>query len=208
MLPLTTWRPWPPAVRVAVLLSVALAVAACGDGNGIDPQDADPGTLRVVTTVSPITSLVENVGGTRIRLQGIVPEGVNSHTFEPAPSVAQVMSEADLIVLNGLFLEEPSLEMAEANRKPGAVILALADRAITRDEWVFDFSFPESGRASQPAPVDQPGAGNQVRRADPGRADDPGRRQRGLLQRELREAEGAARRSRPEDLGGRGHHPA
>ncbi len=150
MLPLTTWRPWPPAVRVAILLSVALAVAACGDGNGIDPQDADPGTLRVVTTVSPITSLVENVGGTRIRLQGIVPEGVNSHTFEPAPSVAQVMSEAALIVLNGLFLEEPSLEMAEANRKPGAVILSLADRAITQDQWVFDFSFPEAGGHPNP----------------------------------------------------------
>ena len=100
--------------------------------------------LRVVSTVSPITSLVENVGGSRIRLDGIVPEGVNSHTFEPPPSVARVVSQADLIVLNGLFLEEPFREMAEANKKPDAVILTLGDEAVTRDEWIFDFSFPES----------------------------------------------------------------
>ena len=146
-------RPLPYAVRAVISSSVAvaaLAAAACGDTNGDGPQPADPEALKVVTTVSPITSLAENVGGTRIRLQGIVPEGINSHTFEPAPSVAQVLSEADLIVLNGLFLEQPSLEMAEANRKPGAVILSLADRTISRDEWVFDFSFPEDGGHPNP----------------------------------------------------------
>jgi ABC-type Zn uptake system ZnuABC Zn-binding protein ZnuA len=100
--------------------------------------------LYVVTTVSPITSLVENIGGSRIILQGIVPEGTNSHTFEPAPSVASVLSRADLIVLNGLYLEEPSLEMARANSKDDTMILSLGDKTITPSEWVYDFSFPES----------------------------------------------------------------
>ena len=106
--------------------------------------------LRVVSTVSPITSLVENVGGDRIALEGIVPEGANSHTFEPAPSVAAVLARADLFVANGLFLEEPTIEMARANRKPGALILLLGDRTITREEWVFDFSFPDSERQPNP----------------------------------------------------------
>ena len=153
MLSLNLARPWPPAIRAVISSSVTvatLAAAACGGTNSVTPQAADPKALRVVVTVSPITSLVENVGGSRIRLEGIIPEGVNSHTFEPAPSVAQVMAEADLIVLNGLFLEEPSLEMAKANKKPGAVILALADRAITQEEWVFDFSFPEAGGHPNP----------------------------------------------------------
>ena len=153
MLPPKLARPWPPAMRAIIPSSVivaTLALAACGGPDDGSTQAADTEGLKVVTTVSPITSLAENVGGTRIRLEGIVPEGVNSHTFEPAPSVAQVMSEADLIVLNGLFLEEPSLEMAKANRKPGAVILTLADRAISRDEWVFDFSFPEDGGHPNP----------------------------------------------------------
>ena len=128
----------------SVLALVALVACSSEDGGAGSGPDEDDGMLRVVTTVSPITSLVENVGGTRIRLEGIVPEGVNSHTFEPAPSVARLMAEADLIILNGLFLEQPSLDMARANAKPGAVILSLADKTVTRDEWVFDFSFPES----------------------------------------------------------------
>ena len=107
-------------------------------------------SLNVVATVSPITSIVENVGGVRINLQGVVPEGVNSHTFEPAPSVAATLAQADLIFLNGLFLEEPTLEMAEANLKSGASIVSLGERTITREEWQFDFSFPEA--AGHPNP--------------------------------------------------------
>ena len=129
-----------------VALTAAVAVACSGTEQSVEESAA----LRVVTTVSPITSLVENIGGTRIDLEGIVPEGVNSHTFSPAPSVARVIERADLIVLNGLFLEEPSLEMARANKRPDAVILTLGDSAIGRDEWVFDFSFPESGGHPNP----------------------------------------------------------
>lgn len=106
--------------------------------------------MRVVATVSPITSLVENVGGTRIFLEGVVPEGTNSHTYEPTPSVASTLAEADLFVANGLFLEEPTIEIADANLKEGAVILTLADKAIAKEDWVFDFSFPESGGHPNP----------------------------------------------------------
>ena len=123
-----------------LLAVMTLVLAACGHSAGEDSTDK----LRVVTTVSPITSIVENIGGTRIDLEGVVPEGVNSHTFEPAPSVAAILSQADLVVLNGLFLEEPTLEMARANMKAGAVILSLGDSTIAREDWLFDFSFPES----------------------------------------------------------------
>ena len=131
---------------VAAFWAAALAVciACSSDGGGETTDAAGGGGLNVVSTVSPITSIIENIGGTRVRLRGVVPEGVNSHTFEPTPSVAVIMAEADIIILNGLFLEQPSLRMAEANAKPGASIISLADRAISRDEWVFDFSFPES----------------------------------------------------------------
>ena len=98
----------------------------------------------MVTTVSPITSIVENIGGDRIELEGVVPEGVNSHIFEPQPSLAKLMSDADLIIANGLFLEEPTLQLAEANKKEDTPILRLGDQAITREQWQFDFSFPES----------------------------------------------------------------
>lgn len=149
--------------KYALLLLAVLVLTACGTSATNPPRTGDSagkgasqdngkerGILKVVATVSPITSIVENIGGTRIELQGIVPEGVNSHTFAPAPSVARVISDADLMVLNGLFLEEPTLEMANANKKPGAVILSLGDQSISQEEWRFDFTFPES--RGQPNP--------------------------------------------------------
>ena len=123
-------------------LVLAIVLTACSDDSSDTGQAESDGRLRVVTTVSPITSIVENIGGTRIRLEGIIPEGVNSHTFEPAPYVARLMTEADLFILNGLFLEEPALNMAEANKKDDAVILSLGDKTVTPEQWQFDFSFP------------------------------------------------------------------
>ena len=131
--------------RLAILaLALLLLAAACTSEEENGAEEGPGGKLKVVSTVSPITSLAENIGGTRIDLEGIVPEGVNSHTFEPAPSVAAVLSGADLFIANGLFLEEPSIEMARANKKAGAVIVTLGDKAVSREEWVFDFSFPEA----------------------------------------------------------------
>ncbi|MCH9010443.1 MAG: zinc ABC transporter substrate-binding protein [Chloroflexi bacterium] len=133
------------------MLAVIAIGAACATDSGpaSTASSTDVG-LRVVTTVSPITSLAENIGGTRIALEGIIPEGTNSHTFEPVPSVARLLSQADIFILNGLFLEEPSLQLAKANMKQGAVILSLGDRAINPDEWIYDFSFPESGGSPNP----------------------------------------------------------
>ena len=127
-----------PLVTALTVLLLGSFVPGCGRGE-------DEGTkLRVVSTVSPITSIVENIGGDRIELEGMVPEGVNSHIFEPQPSLARLLADADLIIANGLFLEQPTLELAEANKKDETPILLLGDRSITREQWQFDFSFPES----------------------------------------------------------------
>jgi len=101
------------------------------------------GLLNVTTTVAPISSIVRNVGGTRINLRGIVPDGVNSHTFEPAPSDAVILAAADILIANGLDLETPTIELAEANLPAGAEVYTLGDKVIAPDEYAYDFSFPE-----------------------------------------------------------------
>jgi ABC-type Zn uptake system ZnuABC Zn-binding protein ZnuA len=124
-----------------------LAACASSPTGGADSSSC---SVNVVTTVSPITNIVQNVGGEHTCVTGIVPEGTNSHTFEPAPSDAAVMADADVVFLNGLHLEEPTRDLAEANVPDDVPIVALGEQTITPDEYIYDFSFPRSGEAPNP----------------------------------------------------------
>jgi ABC-type Zn uptake system ZnuABC Zn-binding protein ZnuA len=141
----------------AAAFVVMLVVGACGDdkektstagARTVEPKAGAGGSdghkLKVVTTVAPITSIAANVAGDLAVIEGVVPEGTNSHTFEPAPSVAEILSEADLIFINGLVLEEPTKTLAKANLKPDAKIVEIGTEILPESEWIFDFSFPES----------------------------------------------------------------
>src|SRR5205823_11939053 len=67
----------------------------------------------------------------------------NSHTFEPAPSDARLLAEADIVFLNGLHLEDPTLELADANVRPGVPIIKLGERTVTPAQYIYDLSFPK-----------------------------------------------------------------
>ena len=133
------------AATVAVL--AASLAAACG---GSSARGGEDGRLVVATTVAPITSIAANIGGDRVRIAGIVPEGTNSHTFEPRPSVAELLSRADVVYVNGLGLEEPTKALAAETLKRGAEIVELGPRAIAPRDYLYDFSFPRSGGKPNP----------------------------------------------------------
>jgi ABC-type Zn uptake system ZnuABC Zn-binding protein ZnuA len=143
-------RPRPRPSRFAVCAGAALALVAPACGGDGDASAGSDGRLQVVTTVAPITSIVAAVGGDLVDIEGIVPEGTNSHTFEPPPSAAAVLARADVLFVNGLRLEEPTTDLAEANLGDDAELVALGDETIGPDEYLYDFSFPEE--AGKPNP--------------------------------------------------------
>src|SRR5499425_2625622 len=101
-------------------------------------------SLHVATTVAPLTDMVQQVGGDRVQVHGLVPEGVNSHTFQPAPGDIQYLAQADLVVLNGLDLEIPITKLVRSSARSGVTVLLLGDTTVSQAEWVFDFSFPKA----------------------------------------------------------------
>ena len=134
---------------LASLCTAALVLAGCG-GSDDSAAESDGDSILVATTVSPITSIVSRVGGDCVDVRGIVPEGTNSHTFEPAPSVAALLSDADVVFINGLKLEDPTLAMAEANMADGAELVELGTVALPEEDYIFDFSFPEEDGKPNP----------------------------------------------------------
>jgi ABC-type Zn uptake system ZnuABC Zn-binding protein ZnuA len=131
-------------------LLAVVALTACSSSQAGAPAPADDGRLSIVTTVAPLTSIVANVAGDRATITGIVPEGTNSHTFEPAPQVAAVMEDADVVFVNGLQLEEPTLDLAQVNAPDDAVIVALGDEVLPEEDYLYDFSFPEEDGKPNP----------------------------------------------------------
>lgn len=142
---------WPCVVLG--LLSAACGLGDTGAGSVTGPAPvaaARAGALTVATSVAPLASIVRNVADGLVGVRGLIPPGVDSHTFEPAPATAKALAAADIVFLNGLHLEEPLRKLADANRKPGAEIVLLGEQTIGPDQYAYDFSFPRD--AGDPNP--------------------------------------------------------
>jgi ABC-type Zn uptake system ZnuABC Zn-binding protein ZnuA len=121
------------------------AIDKCNAGTPISGRK-----LQIVSTVAPITSMIANVVGEMADVQGVVPEGTNSHTFEPAPSVAEGFTKADVVFTNGLKLEEPTAELAEVNLPKTSVFCELGTASLPVAAYTYDFSFPKEGGKPNP----------------------------------------------------------
>mgnify|MGYP000627699016 FL=1 len=141
-----------------VVIAIVGLVASCGETteDGVPAVGCElgapvAGVLTIATTVAPITSIVANIaGGTNTVISGIVPEGTNSHTFEPKPSDAKTLETADIVFINGLVLEEPTKDLALANLKNGAIICELGTEILPESDYIYDFSFPKEGGKPNP----------------------------------------------------------
>lgn len=144
-----------------VILALLLLAAGCGDDDSssgpkvsdgltgtTDSFTTNDGKLKVATTVAPLTSIVLNIGGDRIHVHGLIPPGVDSHTYEPKPSDAKVLARADLLIMNGADLEGTTEKIAQNNLKDRKKIYKLADNTLSGDDektgFLYDFSFPRA----------------------------------------------------------------
>jgi ABC-type Zn uptake system ZnuABC Zn-binding protein ZnuA len=107
--------------------------------------------IKVVATVAPITNIVSVVAaGSGADIEGIVPEGANSHTYEPGPGAAAALEQADVVFLNGLDLEASTKRLALANVDDAAIVCELGNETLAEEDYIFDFSFPESAGSPNP----------------------------------------------------------
>ncbi len=90
-----------------------LALSSCSPaGSQSPPPD---GRLRVVSTTSIVGDVVGKVGGDAIELVVLIPAGGDPHSFEPRPQDIAAVSDAQVIFINGLGLEEALDGVLQAN---------------------------------------------------------------------------------------------
>ena len=106
---------------VAVLAMIILP--SCGaSGSAAD------GRPTVIVTTTILGDLVERVAGDQVRVEVLMPAGTDPHEFEASASQAARMREADLIVANGLGLEERLDATIDAAEGDGTPVIRVGDQ--------------------------------------------------------------------------------
>lgn len=107
-------------IGAALALAMFLASIACGTGGG--------GTKKsVLATTTLFADMIANVGGERVSVSSIVPAGSHVEEFEPRPEDSRKVAAADLIVKNGLGLDDPWADRLLRDRKASAVVVTLTE---------------------------------------------------------------------------------
>ena len=120
------------------VLTLLFLLAACiPAAPGTTDAPTDEERPRVVVSILPLANIVYNIGGDRIDLDAIMPPGTDPHTFEPRPSDAVKLAQADLIFVNGMHLDETTMRLAQANLKDGAKLIELAAAVAGPDELIY-----------------------------------------------------------------------
>ena len=82
---------------VVALLASALLLAACGGSDDDGPAPA----LRVVATTAHVADFARQIGGRAVRVDQILPANADPHDYEPRPSDAEALAEADVVLRSG-----------------------------------------------------------------------------------------------------------
>jgi ABC-type Zn uptake system ZnuABC Zn-binding protein ZnuA len=107
--------------RWAALLAALLAAGCSGSGGAGDGDGRGDG-LRVVATTTQVADLAANVGGDRVRVTSLLKPGIDAHDYEPSPADIDAIARADLVVQNGVGLEEWLGDTIESSGFAGPVV--------------------------------------------------------------------------------------
>lgn len=116
-----------PLAALAALAALTLPLAACG-GDGASSSSGP----QIVVTTPVLGAVVEDLVGDAATVRVLVPNGVDPHDFQPSARDVGALEDADLIVENGLDLEE-GLEDALGNaRGDDALVFTATDHIDVR----------------------------------------------------------------------------
>ena len=87
----------------AVIAVLALAASGCGDDSSSTSSSAD---VTAVATTTQVADFVREVGGDRVAVEQILQPNSDPHGYEPRPSDAKALAEADVVFQSGGELDE------------------------------------------------------------------------------------------------------
>jgi zinc transport system substrate-binding protein len=105
---------------ITLLLVFTLGLSACSVQTS-PPISGDK--ILVVASILPLTDFARQVGGDRIQVETLVPPGASPHTYELTPAQLIAISQARLLLLNGVGLEYWADDSVSAANNPDLVVV-------------------------------------------------------------------------------------
>jgi ABC-type Zn uptake system ZnuABC Zn-binding protein ZnuA len=85
---------------IAILVFLTFFLTSC------QPAASQPSGLpRVLAVESFLADIAQNVAGTRLTVESLIPLGADPHAYQPTPQDAAKVTDADVLILNGANLE-------------------------------------------------------------------------------------------------------
>ena len=109
-------------IHFILLITGVLLLSACGGGE-VD----DDGRPRILVTVGMLKDVVREIAGETARVEGLMGEGVDPHSFHPAASDVRRIQGADMILYVGHHLEGRLQGTFEELAERGHQVAAMAE---------------------------------------------------------------------------------
>lgn len=90
----------------AVLATLLAGLVACtSTANSKIEDKEDSSKIKVMTSIYPIKEMAEIIGGDKVSVSSMVPDGAEPHDFEPKARDMVHLAESKLFIYNGLGME-------------------------------------------------------------------------------------------------------
>lgn len=116
-------------LRFVSIFVVAL-VALVGPASA----NADAARLNIVATFSILGDFAKNVGGERVNVTTLVGPNSDTHVYTPTPSDAKKITDAKLVIVNGLGLEGWLPRLVKSSGSKAATVVATKGIATRKIE--------------------------------------------------------------------------
>lgn len=115
---------------------LALSLAACGNAGASPEATHDAEKPKVLTTFTVLADIAQNVAGPHLKVESITKVGAEIHGYEPTPGDIRKASRADLVLDNGLNLEQWFEQFVGDLDVPHAVVSkGIEELSITEDAY-------------------------------------------------------------------------
>ncbi|NLT34470.1 MAG: zinc ABC transporter solute-binding protein [Gaiellales bacterium] len=123
-------------VCVTLLVGLLLVVAVGGCGGGQEAPGPESGPEPSVLAVeSFLADIAQNVAGDRLKVDVLLPSGVDPHSFQPSPADAGRVSVAHVVIVNGAGLEAFLADLMNASGSQARVVEASAGLQPRLSRW-------------------------------------------------------------------------